>query len=66
MLMTSLCRFVSQVLFCADLKKFQKLREEIPVMKDEKTELKNKMKKRRHDGYKQEQKREKGNKHQRS
>lgn len=62
MLMTSLCRFVSQVLFCADLKKFQKLREEIPVMKDEK----NKMKKRRHDGYKQEQKREKGNKHQRS
>lgn len=64
--MTSLCRFVSQVLFCSDLKKFQKLREEIPVMKDEKTELKNQMKKRRYDEHKQEQKREKGNKHQRS
>lgn len=65
--MTSLLfLFVSQVLFCADLKKFQKLREEVPVKKDEKTELKNKMKKRRYDGYKEEQKREKGNKHQRS
>ncbi|XP_048066616.1 N-glycosylase/DNA lyase isoform X2 [Megalobrama amblycephala] len=58
--------WAQSVLFCADLKKFQKLREEIPVMKDEKTELKNKMKKRRHEGYTQEQKREKGNKHQRS
>ncbi|XP_067250271.1 N-glycosylase/DNA lyase isoform X2 [Chanodichthys erythropterus] len=58
--------WAQSVLFCADLKKFQKLREEIPVMKDEKTELKNKMKKRRHEGFTQEQKREKGNKYQRS
>ncbi|XP_056102719.1 N-glycosylase/DNA lyase [Rhinichthys klamathensis goyatoka] len=58
--------WAQSVLFCADLKKFQKLREEVPVMKDEKTELKNKMKKRGYEGYKEEQKREKGNKHQRS
>ncbi|KAG1948889.1 N-glycosylase/DNA lyase [Pimephales promelas] len=46
--------WAQSVLFCADLKKFQKLREEVPVMKDEKTELKNKIKKRGHEGYNEE------------
>ncbi|XP_073675613.1 N-glycosylase/DNA lyase [Garra rufa] len=52
------------VLFCADLKKFQKLKEENPVLKDEKTELKKKMKERRQDRYEEKQS-EKGKKHQR-
>uniref|UniRef100_A0A671KUP9 N-glycosylase/DNA lyase n=2 Tax=Sinocyclocheilus anshuiensis TaxID=1608454 RepID=A0A671KUP9_9TELE len=54
------------VLFCADLKRFQKLKEEIPALKDEKTELKKKMKERRHDRCEEKQKREKGKKQQRT
>ncbi|RXN12613.1 N-glycosylase DNA lyase [Labeo rohita] len=53
------------ILFCADLKRFQKLKEEIPVLKDEKTELKKKMKERRHDRNEEKQS-EKGKKHQRT
>ncbi|XP_059359019.1 N-glycosylase/DNA lyase [Carassius carassius] len=54
------------VLFCADLKRFQKLKEEIPALKDEKTELKKKMKERRHDRCEEKQKRKKGKKQQRT
>lgn len=54
------------VLFCADLKRFQKLKEEIPALKDEKTDLKKKMKDRRHDRREEKQKREKGKKQQRT
>uniref|UniRef100_A0A673NFP3 N-glycosylase/DNA lyase n=1 Tax=Sinocyclocheilus rhinocerous TaxID=307959 RepID=A0A673NFP3_9TELE len=53
------------VLFCADLKRFQKLKEEIPVLKDDKTKLKKKMKARRHDRYEEKQSK-KGKKHQRT
>uniref|UniRef100_A0A673NJE6 8-oxoguanine DNA glycosylase n=1 Tax=Sinocyclocheilus rhinocerous TaxID=307959 RepID=A0A673NJE6_9TELE len=54
-----------RVLFCADLKRFQKLKEEIPVLKDDKTKLKKKMKARRHDRYEEKQSK-KGKKHQRT
>ncbi|KAI2661236.1 N-glycosylase/DNA lyase [Labeo rohita] len=46
-------------------RRFQKLKEEIPVLKDEKTELKKKMKERRHDRNEEKQS-EKGKKHQRT
>lgn len=49
------------ILFCADLKRFQKLKEDIPVLKDEKTEP-NKMKVKRDDGDEEKQKKRKNSK----
>lgn len=49
------------ILFCADLKRFQKLKEDIPVLKDEKT-VPNKMKVKRDDGDEEKQKKRKNSK----